>query len=124
MRYHLGYFVKYTKGGKVNKQEWTRLNVHAHIIKALSHPTRLFIVQELNKGERCVCELTDMVEADVSTISRHLSVLRNAGIIADDKRGNQVFYTLKVPCVLNFLGCVEAVIESNAREQLSLQNTG
>ena len=108
----------------MNKQEWTRLNVQAHIIKALSHPTRLFIVQELNKGERCVCELTDLVEADVSTISRHLSVLRNAGIIADDKRGNQVFYTLKVPCVLNFLGCVEAVLESNAREQLSLQNTG
>ena len=108
----------------MNKQEWTRLNVQAHIIKALSHPPRLFIVQELNKGERCVCELTDLVEADVSTISRHLSVLRNAGIIADDKRGNQVFYTLKVPCVLNFLGCVEAVLESNAREQLSLQNTG
>ncbi len=106
----------------MNKQEWTRLNVQANIIKALSHPTRLFIVQELNKGERCVCELTDLVEADVSTISRHLSVLRNAGIIADDKRGNQVFYTLKVPCVLNFIGCVEAVLESNAREQVSLQN--
>ena len=105
----------------MNKQEWTRLNVQANIIKALSHPTRLFIVQELNKGERCVCELTDLVEADVSTISRHLSVLRNAGIIADDKRGNQVFYSLKVPCVLNFLGCVEAVLESNAREQLSIQ---
>ena len=108
----------------MNKQEWTRLNVQANIIKALSHPTRLFIVQELNKGERCVCELTDLVEADVSTISRHLSVLRNAGIIADDKRGNQVFYTLKVPCVLNFLGCVEAVLESNTREQLSHQNKG
>ncbi len=106
----------------MNKQDWTRLNVQANIIKALSHPTRLFIVQELNKGERCVCELTDLVEADVSTISRHLSVLRNAGIIADDKRGNQVFYTLKVPCVLNFLGCVEAVLESNTREQLSVQN--
>ena len=106
----------------MNKQEWTRLNVQAHIIKALSHPTRLFIVQELKKSERCVCDLTDMVDADVSTISRHLSVLRNAGIIEDDKRGNQVFYSLKVPCILNFLGCVEAVLESNAREQVSLQN--
>ena len=104
------------------KQEWARLNVQANIIKALSHPTRLFIVQELKKGEKCVYELTDMVEADISTISRHLSVLRNAGIIADDKRGNQVFYTLKVPCVLNFLGCVDAVLESNTREQLALKS--
>ena len=106
----------------MNKQEWSRLHVQSKIIKALSHPSRLFIVQELNKGERCVCELTELIGADTSTISRHLSVLRNAGIIADDKRGNQVYYTLKVPCVLNFLSCVEVVLESNAREQLSLQN--
>lgn len=104
------------------KQEWLRLNTQANIIKALSHPSRLFIVQELNKGEMCVCELTEKIDADTSTVSRHLAVLRNAGIIADDKRGNQVFYTLKVPCVLNFLGCVEAVLESNAREHLSLKS--
>ena len=108
----------------MEKKEWSRLNVQANIIKALSHPSRLYIVQELNKGERCVCELTEKIGTDMSTVSRHLSVLRNAGIIADDKRGNQIFYTLKVPCILNFLGCVEAVLEANARENLSLQNAG
>jgi ArsR family transcriptional regulator len=106
----------------MNKQEWFRLSIQANIIKALSHPSRLFIVQELNKGERCVCELTEKIGSDTSTVSRHLAVLRNAGIIGDDKRGNQVFYSLKVPCVLNFLSCVEAVLETNARERLSLQN--
>jgi ArsR family transcriptional regulator len=81
----------------------------ARIIKALAHPTRLFIVDELSRGERCVCELTDMIGAEMPTVSRHLSVLRNAGILEDEKRGLQVFYRLRVPCVLNFFKCVEAV---------------
>ena len=100
-----------------------RLTSRARIIKALAHPTRLFIVQELEQGERCVCQLTELIDVDTSTVSRHLAILRTAGIIVDEKRGNQVFYSLKVPCVLNFLDCVEAVLETNAREQLSLQNS-
>lgn len=82
----------------------------ANVIKAMAHPTRLFIVEELAKGERCVCELTAMVGDDISTVSKHLSVLRQAGIVADDKRGSQVFYTLRVPCVVNFFSCVEGVL--------------
>lgn len=81
----------------------------ARIIKALAHPTRLFIVDELSRGERSVRELTEMIGVEMPTVSRHLSVLRNAGILADDKRGLQVFYSLRVPCVLNFFKCVEAV---------------
>ncbi len=89
-----------------------QLLARTRVIKALSHPTRLFIVEELEKGERCVCELTAMIGADVSTVSKHLSILRQAGILEDDKRGNQVFYRLKVPCILNFFGCVESVLHS------------
>lgn len=96
------------------------LAARAQIIKALSHPTRLFIVEELEQGERCVCELTDMIAADVSTVSKHLSVLKQAGIVLDDKRGNQVFYRLRVSCVLGFLDCVESVLEARADEQRSL----
>jgi ArsR family transcriptional regulator len=88
----------------------------ARIIKAMGHPSRLFIIEELKQGERCVCELTAMIGADVSTVSKHLSVLKQAGIIADDKRGNQVFYHLMAPCVLNFLGCIESVLESQAKD--------
>jgi ArsR family transcriptional regulator len=61
-----------------------------------------------------------MVGADISTVSKHLTVLRSAGIVQDEKRGSQVFYKLKMPCVLNFLSCVESVIEASAREQLDL----
>lgn len=81
----------------------------ARIIKALAHPTRLFIVDELSRGERCVCELTDMIGVEMPTVSRHLSVLKRVGILQDEKRGSQVFYRLRVPCVLNFFKCVQAV---------------
>ena len=98
----------------------SRYGAKAKIIKAMSHPTRLFIVDELSKGERCVCELTEMVGDDMSTISKHLSVLKAAGVLADEKRGNQVFYSLRVPCVMNFFGCVESVLESRARQSSEL----
>jgi len=86
----------------------------ARTMKALAHPTRLFIVDELSRGERCVCELRDMVGADISTVSKHLAVLRAAGIVSDDKRGLQVFYRLKTPCVLGFFDCVQQVQEAAA----------
>ena len=82
----------------------------AKVMKALGHPSRLMIVDELSRGERCVCDLTALVGHDMSTVSKHLSVLREAGIVVDDKRGLQVFYRLKVPCVLNFFKCVDAVL--------------
>ena len=89
-----------------------RYEARATVVKAMAHATRLFIVEELSHGERCVCELRDLVGSDMSTISRHLSILRNSGIVIDDKRGNQVFYRLRVPCVLNFFDCIETVLKS------------
>ena len=104
----------------MNPRKQALYEARAKIIKAMAHPTRLFIVEELSRGEKCVCELTEMIGADVSTVSKHLSVLKSAGIISDDKRGSQVYYTLRVPCVLNFFGCVESVLKTTAREQLQL----
>jgi len=98
------------------------LKARANVLKAMAHPTRLFIIEELAKEERSVCDLTSQINADVSTVSKHLSVLKQAGIVIDDKRGNQVFYRLRVPCILNFFGCVESVLESNAKEHAALLN--
>jgi ArsR family transcriptional regulator len=89
-------------------------------MKALAHPTRLFIVDQLAQGERCVCELTKMIDADVSTVSRHLSVLKAAGIVADEKRGVQVYYSLLVPCVLNWYSCVEGVLKASAKRHVAI----
>ena len=94
----------------------------AEILKALAHPSRLMMVGELSRGERCVCELTKLVEADMSTVSKHLSLLRDAGIVDSRKQGVKVFYRLRVPCVLNFFTCVEAVREENARRATASGN--
>jgi DNA-binding transcriptional ArsR family regulator len=91
-----------------------RVEARAEIIKALAHPTRVFIVEELAHGERCVCDLRDMIGGDMSTISRHLSLLRNAGLVCDDKRGTQVFYSLACPCILNLFSCVEQAARQTA----------
>ena len=104
----------------MDPKKQARYEARAKIIKAMAHPTRLFIVDELSRGEKCVCELTEMVGADMSTVSRHLGILKNVGVIRDEKRGAQVFYSLRVPCVLNFFTCVESVLETAAREQLDL----
>ena len=101
----------------MNEKTWSKLELRANIIKAMAHPTRLFIVEELSRCKKCVCELTAMIGADISTVSKHLAILKNAGIIQDEKRGSQVFYKLKVPCVLNFFDCVEAVLKSKITEQ-------
>ena len=58
-----------------------RLKARARLFKAVAHQTRLFIIEELEKEERCVCDLTNMIEADISTVSRHLSIFKHAGIL-------------------------------------------
>ena len=104
----------------MNADDRALYDARARIIKALAHPTRLFLVDELSRGERCVCELTEMVGADMSTVSKHLAVLKASGIVEDEKRGSQVFYTLRCPCVLNFFTCVESVLKTNARAPAAL----
>jgi len=102
----------------MNGKEKNRLNSRAKMLKALGHPTRLFIVEKLAKSERCVCELKEMIGVDMSTVSKHLSILKNADLVVDEKRGLQVFYSLRVKCVLKFLDCVENVITAVRKESL------
>lgn len=105
----------------MNDKTRARFEARAKIIKAMAHPTRLFIVDQLSQvEERCVCELTEMIGSDMSTVSKHLSTLKAAGIIADQKRGAQVYYSLRVPCVMNFFNCVESVMKCNAEQQQEL----
>jgi len=104
----------------MEKMMQARLDARARIIKAIAHPSRLFIVEELNKTERCVCELTEMIGSDASTVSKHLGILKNAGLVEDEKRGTNIYYHLRVPCILDFIGCVETVLETNANTQLEI----
>ena len=102
------------------EQHKARLEARAGVLKALAHPTRLFLVEALSDTPHCVNDLTEMVGADTSTVSKHLSILKNAGLIRDETQGKQVFYRLQIPCALNFLDCVEAVLREQARERMAV----
>ena len=84
----------------------------AEIFKALGHPTRLQIVEKLADGEQCVCVCLEMFDIDMSTLSRHLSVLKNAGIVSDERRGKNIYYSLKCPCIVNMIECMEEVLSN------------
>ena len=79
----------------------------AAVIKALAHPSRLLIAESLMKGEQCVCDLRALVGADISTVSKHLSLMRRAGVLNCEKRGLQIFYSLACDCLGQFLACVD-----------------
>lgn len=104
----------------MQEQEKKLYEAKAKILKALAHPTRLYMAEKLLSGERCVCEFVREIDADISTISKHLSILKEAGIVKDEKRGKQVFYHLKTPCILQFTDCALNIIESNLEERSSL----
>ena len=85
----------------------------AQVVKALAHPSRLAMVDELAKGEKCVCELQKLVGADITTVSKHLSLMKKAGIVEDRRQGVWIYYRLKTPCILRFFDCIDAVLENN-----------
>lgn len=103
----------------MDEKTQARFETRARVVKALAHPTRLFIVDALSNGEKCVCELTEMIGADTSTVSKHLSILKSAGIIRDSKRGLWVWYKLTCPCIATFFDCLESVVRTVAEDQMA-----
>ncbi len=90
-----------------------RFEKRAEIIKAMANAARLMIVEELSRNEKTVGALTELVDLDISTVSRHLLILRHAGIVSCKRNGNQMLYRLRTPCVLNFFDCVEKVLNGD-----------
>ena len=91
--------------------------IRAKIIKAMAHPVRLMVIEFLKDGEHSFSEVFDLFKLDKSTVSKHLLVLKEAGIITSRKEGTDMIYKLEVPCVIDFFSCVTAVIESNVKKQ-------
>ena len=99
------------------KPEWQRYEMQARVIAALAHPIRIAIVDLLADGEVCVCEIAERIGAERSNTSRHLAVMLKTGVLKTRKEGLQVFYSLRTPCVLNFLNCATRTLERNLKEQ-------
>lgn len=91
------------------------IDEQAKIFKALGHPSRLLMAEALSHGPMCVCDLQKLVGADMSTISRHLSVLKGADIVSDEKKGQNVYYSLKLTCLSQFLNCTAASLDKQAQ---------
>ena len=89
----------------------------ATVAKALAHPSRLLMLDALAQKEMCVCDLTELVGADQSTVSKHLAVLKHAGIVDVRKDGVMTFYRMKIHCLEGFWKCVESVLRQNLKDQ-------
>lgn len=90
----------------------------ARIFKALGHPNRLIMAEALTHGPLCVCDLRRLVGGDLSTVSRHLSVMKEAGVVTDEKRGKNIFYALTLPCLDIFLRCTGEAVQGRLHARL------
>ena len=85
----------------------------AKIARALAHPSRLLLMDALRDGEMCVCDLTELVGSDQSTVSKHLAILKEAGLVSVRKERSMSFHALQCQCLDGFFGCLDMVLRQN-----------
>ncbi len=99
----------------IQERDISKYDVTSQIFKALGHPARLMIVDRLARGEHSVGQLTELVGSDMSTVSKHLSVLKSVGVVGCRRWGTQNLYRLEMLCVGGFIRCVEESLHGQAR---------
>jgi ArsR family transcriptional regulator len=104
----------------LNKQKRLLFEKQAEVAKAIAHPLRMAIVDFLQNGEQCVCDVAEHVGSERSNVSRHLAVMVNAGLLEWRKDGLKVLYRLKCPCIVDFFSCVSRVLKQQAKDSQKL----
>ncbi len=104
----------------MNQTDLKRLQLKAEVFKALGHPIRLGIVEFLGNSEKCVCEIVDEVGTGMSNVSKHLAILKKAGIVADRREGIKILYRVTMCCCLDFSRCIEGVVIQRLEDQRSI----
>ena len=104
----------------MNKNKEMLFERQAEIARAMAHPLRIAIVEFLKDGEQCVCDIAEHVGSERSNVSRHLSVMANAGLLESRKEGLKVIYKLKYTCIVDFFACVGNVLKQQARDSKEL----
>ncbi|MFZ5868307.1 MAG: ArsR/SmtB family transcription factor [Thermodesulfobacteriota bacterium] len=104
----------------MDEKEEQRLRLKAEVFKAMGHPLRLGVIEFLHQGERCVCEIVEHVGTGMPNVSKHLAILKKAGIVTDRRDGLKMMYRLSMPCSVDFLTCVEGVVLGRLEEQRSV----
>ncbi len=102
----------------IDQHTWELYGRQAEVLKAMAHPIRVAIVHLLQGGERCVCEIAPKMPCDRTNISKHLAIMTRAGVLRSRKEGLQVFYSLRTPCVANFLSCATNTLKNKAAEDV------
>ncbi len=104
----------------LNRQKKMLFEKQAEVAKAIAHPLRIAIIDFLKDGEQCVCDIAEHISSERSNVSRHLSVMVNAGVLDYRKEGLKVIYRLKCTCILEFFSCVIGVLKQQAKENEKL----
>lgn len=97
---------------------FSEAELRVKIIKAMAHPVRLMVIDFLQGEERAFSEIFNLFQLDKSTVSKHLLVLKESGVISSRKTGRETIYKLEVPCVADFFKCATVVIENNVKNQM------
>jgi len=95
----------------------------AEIVKAMAHPVRIAVLDFLKDGPQCVCDIAEYVDSERSNVSRHLSVMVNAGILTHRKEGLKVIYSLKAPCIMDFFSCITNCLKQRIKDEGKLLKT-
>ena len=106
----------------MNLEEQDLFEKQAEILKAIAHPLRISVVHFLQAGPQCVCDIAEYVNSERSNVSKHLSIMVKAGILSYQKQGLKVIYTLKRPCICEFLGCITDCLVQQYKEDGKILN--
>ncbi len=93
------------------------IELESSYLKALAQPTRLKILYFLKDGERCQCKIIPRMKEDQSNISRHLTHMREMGILESRREGVSVYYKIKDKRVFSLLSLVDQMIKAEIKEK-------
>ncbi len=92
----------------------TRLR--SELFKAISHPTRLNILDYLKDGEQCVCDIIEKLDLEQSNVSQHLGILKKQGLLQSRKDGTKMMYKIKYPEILDIIKLSNNILSTQLNE--------
>lgn len=88
-----------------------RLERKSSILKGVAHPVRIAIAEMLEDKEICACEIAEKFSIDRTSVSKHLALMTKLGILEVRRDAQNMYYTLKMKCLISVLKCIDGVIE-------------
>ena len=92
----------------------------ADVFQALAHPTRIAIIELLGQGELSAGDLIDRLGMEQGNVSQHLAVLRSRQLVLNRKAGNQVFYSVRDPILLEVLALMRSYFQKHLADAMAM----